>query len=238
MYTEADLLPLSALQHILFCERQCALIHLEGIWDDNRLTVEGTILHEKAHEAGLESRIGVRISRGVMLRTLRLGLTGKADVVEFHQAKTGSENPGLHRGTMDASVSLNGTGGTWVPFPVEYKRGRPKTNRCDEVQLCAQALCIEEMMNVQVPRGALYYHTPRRRKDVELDSDLRSLTEETAARLHALFARRETPAALYESKCENCSLRELCLPETLGRRPQVEGYIDRALRTHREGGDG
>src|SRR6266567_7026185 len=144
MYDEEDLLPLSALQHLVFCERQCALIHIEGVWADNALTVEGSHLHDRVDEMGprIESRGDLRIARGVALRSLRLGLSGRADVIEFHRVTEGG-------------VELAGVSGLWRPFPVEYKRGRPKRDRCDEVQVCAQARCLEEMLETAVPAGAL-----------------------------------------------------------------------------------
>ncbi|HDZ02544.1 MAG TPA: CRISPR-associated protein Cas4, partial [Nitrospirae bacterium] len=138
-YTEDNLLPLSALQHLLFCERQCALIHIEQAWGENLFTAEGRIMHDRVDTAKHETRRNIRTEFGVPLRSLRLGLIGKADAVEFHK-----------RGNM------------WHPFPVEYKRGKPKQDNSDKVQLCAQALCLEEMMNVEIPKGALFYGKTRR----------------------------------------------------------------------------
>ncbi len=207
IYEEDDLLPLSALQHLLFCERQCALIHLEGVWDDNRLTVEGRIMHERVHEADDENRSDVRIARGVRLRSLRLGLTGQADVVEFRLA-----------------------GDRWAPFPVEYKRGRPKPNACDEVQLCAQALCLEEMLKVAIPGGAIFYGQPRRRHPVQFHPALRLQTQAAARRLHELLKTGITPPAVYEKKCENCSLLHICAPKTVGRRKSSAKYIAAMLK--------
>ncbi|MEI6808464.1 MAG: CRISPR-associated protein Cas4 [bacterium] len=219
-YSEDDLLPISALQHLLFCERQCALIHIEQAWEENRFTVEGHILHEHVHEREDESRGDVRISRGLRLRSLRLGLTGVADVVEFHR---GQAEPFYSEST---SISTE-----WVPFPVEYKRGKPKSNQCDEVQLCAQAICLEEMMNVRIPAGALFYGTPRRRTDVPLDDDLRRTTEQAADRLHRLLDTGTTPPALYEKKCDTCSLLHLCMPETAGRGKSAVHYLARMLQS-------
>ena len=196
MFPEADLLPLSALQHLLFCERQCALIHVEQSWIENRFTAEGRVVHEKVHSAGHETREGVRIVRDLSLRSLRLGLVGKADVVEFH-GKT--------------------------PFPVEHKRGRQKANDCDRVQLCAQAICLEEMLGVSILEGAIFYGQPRRREHVELDATLRDKTQVAAQRLHELFKAGVTPPACYEkSKCDHCSLLEICKPKL---RHDVHRYI-------------
>lgn len=203
---EDDLLPLSALQHLLFCERQCALIHLEQIWVDNRLTVEGTHLHEQADSGLQESRGDLRITRALPLRSLRLGLSGRSDVVEFHRIEEGS----------------------WRPFPIEYKRGRPKSHRADEVQLCAQALCLEEMLEVPVPAGALFYGQTRHRLDVPFDAELRRVTEEAAARLHRLVASGITPKAAREPKCDQCSLLEVCMPAAPAASARL--YVDRSLR--------
>ena len=160
MYEEDELLPLSALQHLIFCERQCALIHVEQAWADNRFTVEGEHLHDRVHDAGGESRGDIRIARGLALRSLRLGLSGIADVVEFHRV-------------TEAGILLPRVPGCWKPFPVEYKRGRPKRDRCDEVQVCAQAICLEEMLAAYVPNGALFYGATRHRFDVAFDQEIR-----------------------------------------------------------------
>ncbi|HBS29048.1 MAG TPA: CRISPR-associated protein Cas4 [Phycisphaerales bacterium] len=215
MYDEDDLLPISALQHLLFCERQCALIHIEGLWAENRLTVEGRHLHDKAHAEKTgprgggrrQTRDGTGSTRALALRSLRLGLAGMADVVEFHPP----ERPGAAP----------------TPFPVEYKRGRPKRNGCDTVQLCAQALCLEEMLGVGVPGGAIFYGRTRRRLDVAFDARLRAQTETAAARLRALIASGRTPIAAREKKCDRCSLLDLCLPARADRARSAAGYLDR-----------
>ena len=212
MYTEDQLLPISALQHLLFCERQCALIHVEGLWAENRLTVEGRHLHEKVHDGPDESRAGVRIARGVPLRSLRLGLYGVADVVEFHAC----DEHGTARDPL------------W-PFPVEYKRGRPKHHDADRVQLCAQAMCLEEMLGVDVPRGALFYGRTRRREDVAFDRALRSVTERAAGRVRELLASGHTPPARREKKCDRCSLLHMCLPGATARRTSVARYVRQAV---------
>ncbi len=209
MFSEDALLAISALQHLLFCERQCALIHIEGLWAENRFTVEGTHLHRKAHDGPNDTHTGVRIVRGLALRSFRLGLVGVADVVEFRSMQ----------------------GGPAVPFPVEYKRGRPKSHEADRVQLCAQALCLEEMLGVAIPAGALYYGKTRRRRAVKFDGTLRQLTEHTCQRLHALMASGKTPRAMREPKCSRCSLYELCLPHAMNVRRTASGYFDRALAT-------
>ena len=185
-----DLLPISALQHLLYCERQCALIHLEQVWAENQFTMEGNVMHEKAHDGPDETRAGVRIVRGLAVKSETLGLSGQCDVVEFH---------------ADGTI-----------LPVEYKRGRPKAHRADEVQLCAQAMCLEEMFGVSIPEGRLFYGQTRRRMDVVFNAELRALTADTARRLREMIASRRTPAAVYEErKCQACSLQELCMPQAM-----------------------
>lgn len=195
MFSDDDLLPISALQHLLYCERQCALIHLERLWAENRFTVEGRHLHERADGGKREGRAGVRTERAVPLWSYGLGLFGKADVVEFRAAEGVAASAGM------------------TPFPVEYKRGKPKAHDADRVQLCAQAMCLEEMLGTAVPAGALFYGRTRRREDVAFDPSLRGLTAQTAGRLHAMLASGRTPAAVYDRrKCERCSLATQCLP--------------------------
>jgi len=214
MYSDDDLLPLSGLQHLLFCERQCALIHIEQAWAENVLTAEGRIMHERVHEEGRESRGDVRIEFAMPLRSLRLGLVGKADVVEFHRK----------------SASQNAKSPEWVPFPVEYKRGKPKKDNCDRVQLCAQALCLEEMLDIKIPRGALFYGKTRRRKDVNFDNALRQETESAAIQLHKLIESRQTPPPIYTPKCKSCSFFHVCLPKTIEKRHSVKQYLSGAIR--------
>lgn len=208
MYAIDDLLPLSALQHFVFCERQCALIYTEQAWAENRLTVEGKIMHEHVHDESRESRGDVRIDYGVSLRSLRLGLIGKADVVEFHRRLDGSR----------------------LPFPVEYKRGKPKADDCDKVQLCAQAICLEEMLSVAIPEGALFYGQTRHRLDVVIDKVLRRKTEDTARRAHDLITSGQTPKPVYEKRCESCSLVAECLPKAIQKQRSVKSYLTSILR--------
>jgi CRISPR-associated exonuclease Cas4 len=218
-YDEEDLLPISGLQHLVFCERQCALIHIENVWADNALTVQGEHLHDKVHEAGdrTESRGDLRIARGLAIRSLRLGLSGVADVVEFHSVTEGG-------------IPLDNSRGWWLPFPVEYKRGRPKRDRCDEVQVCAQAMCLEEMLAVDVPEGALFYGATRHRFDVSFDAALRTETEHAASRLHELIRNRITPLAVREPKCDRCSLLEICMPAVAAKSRSAKSYLESAIR--------
>lgn len=220
MYPEPDLLPLSALQHLLFCERQCALIHLEQVWAENPLTVEGKHLHERVDAAAGESRGSLRIARGLALRSLRLGLSGRADVVELSRAA--DDDPG--------GAAVPGLPGRWRVVPVEYKRGKPKSHRADEVQLCAQGLCLEEMLGTTVERGALFYGKTRRRLEVPLDAALRRLTEQAAVRLHELIASGQTPPPVREPKCDQCSLFDICMPEAPA--SSARRYLDTFLRAN------
>ncbi|MEW6116223.1 MAG: CRISPR-associated protein Cas4 [Nitrospirota bacterium] len=208
MYSEDDFILLSSLQHFVFCPRQCALIHLEQVWDENLFTAEGRIMHEKVDTANREARGKIRIEYGVPLRSLILGLIGKADVVEFHRQGDG----------------------TWLPFPVEYKRGKPKADDCDRVQLCAQALCLEEMLDVEITEGALFYGQTRRREDVVFDKYLRAETENVTEGVHELIASGVTPKPEYSKKCERCSLLNLCLPKTCGKTVSVNSYLKNAMR--------
>jgi len=201
-YSESELLPISALQHLLYCERQCALIHIERQWAENRHTAEGAILHKKAHGGKTTTRPEGRALRALELRSVQLGLFGVADVVLWNRGAT--------------------------PVPVEYKRGQPKKNDCDRVQLCAQALCLEEMTGQPVPRGDLFYGKTRRRVTVEFSPALRRLTTEAAARLHDLIKSGRTPPAEPGPKCDRCSLQALCLPR-LGRLGSARGAFDRLL---------
>jgi len=209
MFVEDDLLPMSALQHLLFCERQCALIHIERLWVENQLTVQGGHLHRRAHDGPDETRDGVRIVRGSALRSLRLGLVGQADVIEFP-----IEPPG-------------------PPMPVEYKRGIPKSNDADRVQLCAQAMALEEMSGTEIPRGAIFYGRTRRRLDVPFDAVLRLRTEQAARRLHEMIGSRVTPRAMREPKCASCSLLEVCMPDAIGSSRSAAAWFDATLAKSR-----
>ena len=207
MFAEDELLPLSALQHLLFCERQCALIHIEQLWVENLFTAQGRLMHQRVDSGGHESRRDLRVVYAMPLRSLRLGLVGKADVVEFYRQGSGK----------------------WLPFPVEHKRGRPKKENWDKVQLCAQAICLEEMLGTEVPEGALFYGRNRRRQQVVFDAVLREETQQAAARLHALIASGRTPLPRYGKKCDSCSLKDVCLPKDMGKRLRVARYLDRMV---------
>lgn len=203
-----DFIALSALQHYLYCPRQCALIHVEQLWAENVHTAEGRLLHERADQPRSERRRGVRTVTAMPLAHPALGIVGVADVVEFHQTPEGE---GI--------------------VPVEYKRGRPKAHQADEVQLCAQALCLEAMTGQSVPAGALFYGKTRRRTDVVFDEALRRLTLDTVAAVRAMLDAGSTPTADYQPRrCDSCSLLDLCQPRLLGRRGTVGAWLAKQLK--------
>lgn len=216
MYAPDECLMLSGLQHFRFCRRQWALIHLEQQWQENLLTTEGELMHQRAHDEGLvESRGDVLIVRGLRVQSLRLGLSGQCDVVEFRRV------------TQDG-IPLSGRDGLWLPFLVEYKHGEPKTDACDEIQLCAQALCLEEMLCCQIPAGALFYGEIRRRHPVSFTPELRKEVETTAEQMHDLYRRGHTPRVKPSKACTHCSLREICLPRMPGP-GSVKEYLRKSM---------
>jgi CRISPR-associated exonuclease Cas4 len=184
-----DRIFISALQHYAFCPRQCALIHMEQVWDENLHTLRGMRVHEAVNVPGDESVDGVRVERAMPLWSQQWGLTGVADAVEF---------------------SADGT-----PYPVEYKAGSRKIRPADNIQLCAQALCLEEMLDRQVPMGAIFHHASRRRREVVLDEALRSLTLETIQQVRELIAQSLLPPPVADARCQDCSLLESCMPHTI-----------------------
>jgi CRISPR-associated exonuclease Cas4 len=198
-----DALPISGLQHLAFCPRQWALIHLEQVWVENVRTAEGRLLHERADLPGESRRASVRTVRGMWLRSERLHLTGRADIVEFRPA----------------------------PYPVEYTRGKSKPNDCDTVQLCAQALCLEEMLQSKIERGAIFYGDPRRRLEVDFTPELRARTEELVATMHRLYRSGVTPAATPGPYCRNCSLVDVCLPEATSHNDVAARWVTLQLRS-------
>ena len=214
-YSDPDLLQLAGLQHFAFCRRQWALIHIENQWAENLRTVEGNLLHRRAHdEAARERRGDTLILRGLPIVSHSLGLSGQCDVVEFRLSPEG--------------VPLRGEEGLWLPFPVEYKRGRPKEHRADELQLCAQAMCLEEMLCCEIPRGALFYGEPRRRTAVDFSPELRQLVRDFSEEMHQYARRGYTPKAKPAKSCNACSLKEFCLPQ-LTRRGSVSVYLKQAM---------
>jgi CRISPR-associated exonuclease Cas4 len=205
---DALLIPLSALQHYLYCPRQCALIHVERAWAENARTAEGRLLHAKTEKPAAARRGDMRVVHGLPLHSARLGLSGLADVVEFHARAGGGEDI----------------------FPVEFKRGRPKSHRADEVQLCAQALCLEDMFGAVIAKGALFYGESRRRQEVAIDDPLRNLTLEILAATRTMIAAGQTPAPIYDKrKCGGCSLLDLCGPQVPGRAGSVDAWLARKI---------
>lgn len=211
-YTPDDLLPLSGIQHFLFCRRQWALIYIEMQWKDNVLTVEGKQLHERADEPFYtETRNGMVIARAVPIASYTLGLSGMCDVVEFTPSPP-SPLPLGEECRGEGGVRLPNREGFFLPVPVEYKRGKPKREPVDEVQLCAQAMCLEEMLSTQIPRGYLYYGQTRHREEVDLTLALRQLVYDMSAEMHNYFSRGYTPRVKPHKGCRSCSLAEICLP--------------------------
>jgi CRISPR-associated exonuclease Cas4 len=207
VYTEDNFILLSALQHYVYCPRQCALIHVEDVWHENLYTTRGAILHEKVDTDTYESRGTLKTVRGLRIHSFRLGLVGRADVVEFQTPTAPGDAP--------------------EPMPVEFKSGAPKDDASDKVQLCAQALCLEEMLDRPVHKGAFFYGKIRRRVVVEIDQDLRRQTEEIIAAVRDIVERKMIPHAKYSGKCRNCSLYDICAPKAMNER-KLQTYI-RAL---------
>lgn len=209
-----EYLPLSALQHYAYCPRQFALIHVDRQWAENRFTAEGQVLHRRANSGEAETRGDLHIARSVRLVTDRLRLSGVADVVEFHR-------------TEGTGCELHDRPGQWQPYPVEYKRGRSKADDWDRIQLCAQAMALEEMLGVYVPEGAIFYGKPRRRERVVISAVLRETTARVADEVHALYATGHLPAPEPGPKCDHCSLRVVCLPD----RKSASEYLRRMFES-------
>ena len=214
-FDEEDWLQLSGLQHFAFCRRQWALIHIENQWAENFRTVDGHLMHEHVHDQEFRESRGDRlVVRGLAIHSAELGISGQCDVVEFHKDLDGSP--------------LQGRDGLWAPYPVEYKRGKPKEYSADELQLCAQAMCLEEMLCCTVPEGALYYGEPHRRTVIKFTPELRSRVQDSLAEMHELYKRRYTPKVKLSKACNACSLKELCLPKLMSRK-KVADYLATAM---------
>ena len=215
IYSEEDFLQLSGLQHFRFCRRQWALIHIESQWAENYRTTDGAILHENAHNGDFrESRGDLLIVRDLRIFSPTLGVSGACDVLEFHRSETG--------------VPLKDRDGLWQPYPVEYKRGKPKEGTEDALQLCGQAMCLEEMLCCEVPCGALYYGEPRRRAEVIFTPELRQEVTSLLAEMHDLYRRGHTPKVKPTKACNACSLKELCLPKLM-KNKSVSDYLRRGM---------
>jgi CRISPR-associated exonuclease Cas4 len=220
MFTEEQLVPLSAVSHYVHCPRRCALIHLEQIWTENLQTAEGRVLHDKTDRGGRESRGDIKILRSLRLRSLRLGITGIADVVEMHRVQQ-----------ADGGVTLPKLSGLWRPFPVEFKRGAAKNDRSYRVQLCAQALCLEEMLHVAIPEGALFAGKQQHRNSVIFDDVLREETEFACRGLQELYAAGITPPPVYGKWCDSCSLVEACRPKLFTMRRSAREWLHREMES-------
>lgn len=215
VYKEEEYLMLSGIQHFAFCRRQWALIHIENQWEENLRTVEGRIMHEKAHDGPtLESRKNVLISREMRIFSAELGITGICDVVEFRKCPANTEG----------AVSLFGHDGYYQVIPVEYKKGEPKVNDADRLQLVAQAMCLEEMLCTEIKMGYLYYGTTKRREEVEITLELREKVREMCVQMHELFERQYTPKVKRTKSCNACSLKNICLPKLM-KNISVHDYI-------------
>jgi len=200
-FPEEDFIMISALQHYVYCPRQCALIHVEDAWSENLYTVRGNILHEKVDTDTYETRGTLKTIRGLRIHSFKYGIVGRCDVVEFRKGKTDEE-----------------------VIPVEFKSGKPKENISDKVQLCAQALCLEEMLNIKITKGAFFYGKIRRRNIVDIDDELRSQTENIIASVREIVSKKIVPTAVYEAKCRNCSLQSICQPKAMNKR-KLQNYI-------------
>lgn len=214
-YTEEEYLQLSGLQHFKFCRRQWALIHIEHQWAENYRTIDGAILHQNAHDTQFrESRGDTVITRGVSVYSAQLGVSGQCDVLEYHRGSTG--------------IPLGGKDGLWQPYPVEYKRGSPREDTGDTLQLCGQAMCLEGMLCCEIPEGALYYGEIRRRVRVAFTQELRSQVCSLLEEMHQLYRRGYTPKVKPTKSCNACSMKELCLPRLMKSR-SVSTYLKDAL---------
>lgn len=220
MYAEEDYLMLSGIQHFAFCRRQWAIIHIEQQWEENYRTTAGELMHKKAHDSGsFEKRGDLLIVRGMHISSRALGLSGQCDVVEFHKAENG--------------VELFSYDGKWTPMPVEYKHGTPKENNADELQICAQAVCLEEMFQTDIPEGCLYYGENRRRSRVAFTAGLREEVKRLTKEMHELFQKGYTPNVKPAKQCKACSLENLCVPR-LQKAMSVREYIKRSIQMNDE----
>ncbi|MDR1940059.1 MAG: CRISPR-associated protein Cas4 [Clostridiales bacterium] len=213
-YGEDDFLLLSGIQHFSFCPRQWALIHIEGLWSENFFTASGRVLHAKAHDGdAVEKRGDTVVARSLKIFSNNLGISGECDVVEFHKSADG--------------VPLRNYEGLWLPYPVEYKRGKSKLDDCDRLQLCAQAVCLEEMLCCQISKGALFYGEPRRRETVEFSLELRDKVKDITESMHKLFSQKFTPKAKTDKRCAGCSLIDECVPRLFKNvRADVKKYLE------------
>lgn len=216
MYDEEEFLQLSGIQHFAFCRRQWALAYIELQWQENVRTVEGRLLHENAHDAGIKEKRGdLIIVRAMPVHSRELGISGECDVVEFHRSEEG--------------IPLSGHAGKYAAVPVEYKRGRPKTNDVDALQVAAQALCLEEMLCCDIPYGAIYYGETRHREKIEFTEELRRKVQDMFAEMHKYYRQGYTPKVKWSKSCNACSLKDICLP-VLNKNLSVKDYLDNKIK--------
>ena len=216
MYNEEDFLQLSGIQHFVFCRRQWALAYIEMQWEENVRTFEGRQVHKKAHDVSLKEKRGdVIIERAMPIHSRELGISGECDVVEFYESQNG--------------VKLSGHTGKYIAIPIEYKRGRPKTNEADILQLTAQAICIEEMLCCDIPYGYIYYGETRHRQKVEITVELRQKVKMIFEEMHKYYKQRYTPKVKRSKSCNACSLKDVCLP-MLNKSISVTEYIDKKIK--------
>lgn len=217
-YDEDEMLMLSGIQHYRFCPRQWALIHLEQQWADNRLTMEGEVLHKHVDDAAYRQKCGDYIClRSVSIASHELGLYGLSDVIELHPTEDEANSIGHPKYP-----------GRWMPYPVEYKHGRPKKNEVDEVQLAAQTMCLEEQYSISISWGAFFYHEIRHRVEVEITPYLRDIVRQCTRDMHSIFKSGQLPAIAYGRHCGRCSLKDLCMPETANQ-PTASTYLKHNL---------
>lgn len=212
---DEEFLMISGIQHFIFCRRQWALIHVEQLWNDNLRTIEGKIIHEKCHdESFVETRKDLLTCRGMRIFSKNLNVSGQTDVVEFRRSKNG--------------VNLFGHEGLWQPCPIEYKRGKPKEDLSDILQLCTQVICLEEMLCCDISEGYLFYHEVHRREKVIVTKELRQQVFAVFEEMNSYYSRGYTPKAKYSKKCRNCSLKDLCLPK-MSKHRSVSKYYQISL---------
>lgn len=202
MYTEDDFIMISALQHYVYCPRQCGLIHVDDVWQENVFTVRGNILHGKVDTDTYETRGNTKTVRGLRIHSYKFGITGRCDVVEFKETENGK-----------------------FVLPVEFKSGEPKEDISDKVQLCAQAICLEEMLNITIKQGAFFYGKIRRRNIVDIDEELRTQTENIILAVRQIVASKKIPIAEFQTKCRNCSLQSICQPKAMNKK-KLQNYIN------------
>ena len=220
MYREEEFLQLSGIQHFVFCRRQWALAYIEMQWQENVRTVEGKILHENAHNALLKEKRGDVITvRAMPVHSRQLGVSGECDVVEFHKSKEG--------------IQLHGHTGNYTVIPIEYKRGKPKTDDSDILQVTAQALCLEEMLCGEIPYGYIYYGEIKHRMKVEFTEEIREKVKDIFEEMHKYYRQCYTPKVKTSSKCKSCSLQDICLP-VVNKNRSVASYIQKVLAEGRK----